>query len=130
MLATPGLTTAHMDDRLTCDPAGFRMSRVAVPGPASTTAYQYRMTGTLQVPTPGYGYALLPGTRRSASGLLVHHLRLVLTPPAGMTMQVISELTIDTGFQLPHPDAERVIVSIEKPFDWGPGQIVCVVPFE
>lgn len=130
VLGLPGLGASHMDDRFTCDPAGFHLARTAVTTADSTVAYQYRLTGTLEVPTPGYQHMLLRGIQRSETDSVVHQLRLVLTPPGGMTMQVISDLAIDVGFRLSHGNAERVLVSIEKTFNWGPSHILCVVPFE
>ena len=130
LLGLPGLGSGHMDDRLACEPSDFRMTRTAVTTADSTTTYRYRLTGTLLAPTPGFQHTLLAGTQTSETRGVVHVLRLLLTPPGGMTVQVISDLTIDAGFELPHGHAERIVVKIEKTFNWGPGQILCVVPFE
>lgn len=96
---------AAPEDLYKCDPAVFTLTKRGA---------GLLLEGGLEVPTPGYTYALR-GTGESRV--------LELTAPPGMVMQVISELAVS----VPVNEAEvtSLVVDIEKPFDWGVNRIRC-----
>lgn len=80
-----------------------------------------RLHGKLDVPTPGYNAELknLQGESKNFSGTLV------LREPEGMALQVVQSLPIDLSFELV-PQVRFLTLTVEKPFSWGPQQIICM----
>lgn len=74
----------------------------------------YNLTGTLEVPVPGYAYDL----KRFENGDMI----ITLTPPSGMAAQVISTVNIDTV--LPK-ELLPIHIALDKTFNWGPDEIIC-----
>lgn len=95
-----------------CTPEGFTLAK---------TESGYSLSGTLETPTPGYGYSFgVPEEVRDG------HVRVKMTlrGPEGAVIQVISALGIVWEFQRA-ADLARLTVEVGKPFTWGPGEISC-----
>lgn len=113
-------------EHMACDPNTFSVSRTIV----DPRHYSYEIRGALETPTPGYAYELTRDIPAGEIDPLVHHLRLKLTAPQGVVIQVIGALEIDETMILPDIKTERVVIAIDKTFGWGPEKITCVVPYE
>jgi hypothetical protein len=87
----------------------------------SVDGKQAHLAGKIEVPTPGYTAELkdLQVEGRNLMGTLR------LTAPDGMSMQVIKALPIDFSFEL-LPRARLLTLAVDKPFAWGPVQIICL----
>jgi hypothetical protein len=98
--------------------AGF----VCTPGFTMTkTDTGYKLSGTLDTPTPGYAYDI-GEAEETGPGTLTAALR--LTGPDGMVAAVIDSLYINYEFQR-EDEFSRLTLAIEKQFNWGPGSITC-----
>ncbi len=115
---------------MACDPNTFSMSRSIVDPRERALRYSYAIHGALDTPTPGYGYELTRDFPAGENNPLVQHLRLKLTAPEGIVTQVIGTVEIDETTILPNINTERVVITIEKSFNWGPEKITCVLPYE
>lgn len=93
------------DNAIACTPAPLMLIPVDM---------GYNLTGTLEVPVPGYAYDL----KRFENGDMI----ITLTPPDGMAAQVISTVNIDTV--LPK-ELLPIHIALDKTFNWGPDEIIC-----
>ena len=97
----PYVTGSNYD----CTPSGFTLTQTQV----LDTGGQYRLDGTLQMPTPGYSYEFVP----QPSLTVDHHVyNLNLTAPSGMSAQVITPMEISYEFSaVPYLQDVRVMVN-------------------
>lgn len=98
----------------TCKPDGFSLDHFGS---------LWRLTGALEVPTPGYAYEFQP-PKTARSDLL--QVPLKLTPPDGIAPAMIAKLPVQYSFTA--DDLLRLTVSINRDFNWGPDVIDCYIP--
>lgn len=77
-----------------------------------------RLSGRMQTPTPGY-----------SSEIIVHgdgnvSLR-IYSPKTGAMIQMIDTFDFSHVFDVPM-DKEKLVISIDKDFAWGPDSVTCV----
>jgi hypothetical protein len=80
----------------------------------------YHLEGTLEMPTPGFTYAVT-GVQELRDGSLRGTLS--LTQPEGMALQVIDRLSISHDF--PAQELSRLSLRVDRNFNWGPEEISC-----
>ena len=102
---SPALPVDAPENAIACTPATLMLIPVDM---------GYNLTGTLEVPVPGYAYDL----KRFENGDMI----ITLTPPGGMAAQVISTVNIDTV--LPK-ELLPIHIALDKTFNWGPDEIIC-----
>jgi hypothetical protein len=116
--ARPAVATKAVP--LNCDVSTIQMSFVKSPSPEIMPPV-LNIQGTLETPTPGYRYELLPAVKRSA-GIYAYVLKLI--PPAGENPTVIDKVEIDERLTVGN-DITEVEIKLEKPFQWGPDRVKC-----
>jgi hypothetical protein len=81
------------------------------------------MQGSLDVPTPSYGYAFTLGAHKGRT----QHATLKLIPPTGGMISVIDTLNMTIRHEMKRP-FHQLVINIDKSFHWGAVQIVCKTP--
>jgi len=110
-----------------CDASGFSIQekkpREYTIYNSNETLIKYSFRGFLDMPSPGYTYKLSTVQDTSiVTDLLVLHLK---GPGAGVTAAaVITSLEIKEEFNI-SPFTNRLIIGIDKGFNWGPDKITC-----
>jgi|GEM_PF-1977943 len=95
----------------TCTPDNFTLT---------STADGYHLHGTIDTPTPGYGYTPARIDETPDAADMVFELR----GPQGMVMQVIGKMAIDHMY-VRDGSMQALTVRLDKAFNWGPDTIVC-----
>lgn len=76
--------------------------------------------GWLETPSPGYNYEIeLENITNN-----IQNINLKLVTPSGSTLSVIDKISISERFA-PTKKIEKIIINIEKDFNWGPKIINC-----
>jgi len=86
------------------------------------TAYQYKIQGSFETPTPNYQISL----QKTKSSKEHMDVVLVFTAPREMTVSMITTLEFSKVFTSPIL-LKSIDISLEKTFNWGPLLIKCVV---
>lgn len=108
MIVFASSAEAQLPTVFTCTPDTFKLE------PAGDGL---RLTGSLEMPTPGYRYEFTDIETRGED----IHATLKLTAPEGMVIQVISPLDIEQEFDA----ARKLVVKVNRDFNWGEPEIIC-----
>lgn len=95
----------------TCTPENFTLT---------ASADGYHLHGTLDTPTPGYGYTPVRINETPDAADMVIELR----APQGMVMEVIGKLEISHMY-VRDAAMQTLTVRLDKAFNWDPDTIVC-----
>lgn len=95
----------------TCTPENFTLT---------STADGYHLHGTLETPTPGYGYTPARIDETPDAADMVFELR----APQGTVIQVIGKMEIDHMY-VRDGSMQTMTVRLDKSFNWGPDEIIC-----
>ncbi len=105
-------TEAHTQyGTFTCTPDNFTLT---------STAEGYHLRGTIETPTPGYGYIPTRIDETPDAADMVFELR----GPQDSAAQVISKMEIDHMY-VRDGSMETLTLRLDKTFNWGTDTIVC-----
>lgn len=114
-LAAPTATEAAA---WSCEPQAGLYLMMQTPGERHSS--ELILTGTLETPTPGYGYTMDHQNDGAGNEIIVLH----LSAPPGMAAAVVSKLAIEERFGV-DPATKHAEITIEKKFGWGIDKIIC-----
>lgn len=99
-----------VDGTFTCNPEEFSLIQRQT---YSDDKSVFVMAGTLDMPTPGYGYSM----RLDDQGFGEHKYTLVFQQPDGINPEVISPLTIEHEF-VGEEDLDSIVIEFEDAPNW------------
>lgn len=95
----------------TCTPDNFTLTQ---------DGDNYTLAASLETPTPGYSYEIIPVETRSGR----IKAKLKLTGVDGMMMQVIGNIDISHTFEYAGM-LHALSIAVDKDFNWGPDAVNC-----
>lgn len=95
----------------TCTPDNFTLTQ---------SGDSYILNASLETPTPGYSYEIIPVETRSGR----IKAKLKLTAPEGVMITVIGNLDINHTFEYTGM-LHALSIAVDKGFNWGPADVNC-----
>ncbi|MFN7114096.1 MAG: hypothetical protein ACK4PK_07020 [Alphaproteobacteria bacterium] len=95
----------------TCTPDNFTLTQ---------NGDNYTLAASMETPTPGYSYEIIPAEARSGR----IKAKLKLSGVDGAMMQVIGNIDISHTFEYPGM-LHALSITVEKDFNWGPTAVNC-----